>query len=167
MRCLARMAAVAASLAITVGDAKADTYQTYDLSGSYTSITGYSYSDDHFSEGTLAFSGEVTYDLTTQTFSEFTFGDEVSVFSDGANYAAEYIWVGEPPEGFDYPPGSTIGGIPFEDAACGANPLNCIGLVVNEDIVQTEVTPLPAALPLFTAGLGVLGLFGWRRTRTT
>jgi len=27
------------------------------------------------------------------------------------------------------------------------------------------VTPLPAALPLFATGLGVMGLFGWRRKR--
>ena len=26
-------------------------------------------------------------------------------------------------------------------------------------------TPLPAALPLFAAGLGALGLLGWRRKR--
>ena len=26
-------------------------------------------------------------------------------------------------------------------------------------------TPLPAALPLFATGLGVLGLLGWRRKR--
>jgi hypothetical protein len=28
-----------------------------------------------------------------------------------------------------------------------------------------EQTPLPAALPLFTTGLGALGLLGWRRKR--
>jgi hypothetical protein len=28
-----------------------------------------------------------------------------------------------------------------------------------------EVTPLPAALPLFATGLGALGLLGWRRKR--
>jgi hypothetical protein len=27
------------------------------------------------------------------------------------------------------------------------------------------VTPLPAALPLFATGLGVMGLLGWRRRR--
>ena len=26
-------------------------------------------------------------------------------------------------------------------------------------------TPLPAALPLFASGMGVLGFFGWRRKR--
>jgi hypothetical protein len=36
----------------------------------------------------------------------------------------------------------------------------------NLDNFTTEiVTPLPAALPLFTTGLGALGLFGWRRKR--
>jgi hypothetical protein len=29
----------------------------------------------------------------------------------------------------------------------------------------TEVTPLPAALPLFVSGLGAMGLVGWRRRR--
>jgi hypothetical protein len=32
---------------------------------------------------------------------------------------------------------------------------------------QVSATPLPAALPLFAGGLGVLGLFGWRRQRKT
>jgi hypothetical protein len=30
---------------------------------------------------------------------------------------------------------------------------------------DVEVTPLPAALPLFATGLGALGLLGWRRKR--
>lgn len=32
-------------------------------------------------------------------------------------------------------------------------------------IAEFSVTPLPAALPLFAAGLGAMGLFGWRRRR--
>jgi hypothetical protein len=30
---------------------------------------------------------------------------------------------------------------------------------------EVSTTPLPAALPLFAAGLGAMGLFGWRRKR--
>ncbi len=34
----------------------------------------------------------------------------------------------------------------------------------NESVTLAS-TPLPAALPLFASGLGVMGLFGWRRKR--
>jgi hypothetical protein len=37
--------------------------------------------------------------------------------------------------------------------------------VVVEDVTPAAATPLPAALPLFAAGLGALGLLGWRRKR--
>jgi len=33
--------------------------------------------------------------------------------------------------------------------------------------VTISATPLPGALPLFTVGLGALGLFGWRRKKKT
>jgi hypothetical protein len=37
---------------------------------------------------------------------------------------------------------------------------------LNGDVFATEATtPLPAALPLFTSGLGALGLLAWRRKR--
>src|SRR5262249_20094177 len=35
------------------------------------------------------------------------------------------------------------------------------------DISFDAATPLPAALPLFATGLGVMGLLGWRRKRRT
>ena len=44
------------------------------------------------------------------------------------------------------------------EAFCGSE-----GIAVAGDV--TTVTPLPAALPLFVAGLGSLGLLGWRRER--
>ena len=39
------------------------------------------------------------------------------------------------------------------------------GIVVATEVAGTGATPLPAALPLFGTGLGVLGLLGWRRKR--
>jgi hypothetical protein len=35
------------------------------------------------------------------------------------------------------------------------------------DTLTVSATPLPAALPLFATGLGVIGLLGWRRKRKT
>jgi hypothetical protein len=41
-----------------------------------------------------------------------------------------------------------------------------VGDTITVDLsVDGPITPLPAALPLFAAGLGGLGLLGWRRTR--
>lgn len=42
--------------------------------------------------------------------------------------------------------------------------LTCLGSTRNVEINISE-TPLPAALPLFASGAGVLGYFGWRRKR--
>jgi hypothetical protein len=39
------------------------------------------------------------------------------------------------------------------------------GELADIDIGTPPATPLPAALPLFGTGLGVLGLLGWRRKR--
>jgi len=33
------------------------------------------------------------------------------------------------------------------------------------DAIEVTSTPIPAALPLFATGLGVLGLLAWRRKR--
>jgi hypothetical protein len=35
--------------------------------------------------------------------------------------------------------------------------------IFNEGDIQLRVVPIPAALPLFLAGLGALGVIGWRR----
>jgi hypothetical protein len=33
------------------------------------------------------------------------------------------------------------------------------------DVVASSATPLPATLPLFTTGMGILGFFGWRKRK--
>jgi hypothetical protein len=40
-----------------------------------------------------------------------------------------------------------------------------LGSSTDRFFVQSDATPLPAALPLFATGLGAFGLFGWRRKR--
>jgi hypothetical protein len=42
--------------------------------------------------------------------------------------------------------------------------VNCTGLFV-ESIESASTVPLPAALPLYAAGMSVLGFLGWRRKR--
>ena len=50
----------------------------------------------------------------------------------------------------------------FVNVANGLDLRNNRNVVVN---VTASVVPLPAAFPLFAAGLGILGLLGWRRRR--
>jgi hypothetical protein len=53
-------------------------------------------------------------------------------------------------------------------AAVTANTsFGCCSLATAGDFIVTPVnaTPLPAALPLFSTGLGALGLLGWRRKK--
>jgi hypothetical protein len=44
-------------------------------------------------------------------------------------------------------------------------PSSSAGLTVDSVYAEVENVPLPAALPLFATGLGVLALFGWSRER--
>jgi hypothetical protein len=58
----------------------------------------------------------------------------------------------------------------FDIFADASNPLSAIynsdpTVLTNAVTGEAVPTPLPAALPLFAAGLGALGLFGWRRKR--
>jgi hypothetical protein len=62
-------------------------------------------------------------------------------------------------EHFDLSAYGLIGNITFNSNLDGA------GADIDNLQFTTTVTPLPAALPLFATGLGVLGLLGWRRKR--
>jgi hypothetical protein len=50
-------------------------------------------------------------------------------------------------------------------AANGTQELVVNSLDINGTNYNTSATPLPPTLPLFAAGIGCLGLFGWRRNR--
>src|ERR1700694_2452396 len=47
----------------------------------------------------------------------------------------------------------------------GPNPGGWMRANLTAQVSQVSVTPLPAALLLFSTGLGAMGLFGWRRKR--
>ena len=73
----------------------------------------------------------------------------------------------------DYGPGATnLGGV-FYDFGTGlfnfgpeGGCCSAVGQPIIEFVGNPPLeTPLPAALPLFTTGLGALGLLGWRRKR--
>jgi hypothetical protein len=46
-----------------------------------------------------------------------------------------------------------------------SNPFTLQDVNINQVTIESSPTPVPAALPLFTTGLGGLGLLGWRRKR--
>ena len=54
---------------------------------------------------------------------------------------------------------------PCSPQGCGPLITRIFNNVPVSGSVEVLVTPIPAALPLFATGLGVLGLLGWRRKR--
>jgi hypothetical protein len=67
--------------------------------------------------------------------------------------------------------GTEIGNLAFQNVlftafslgAVGGSPIETVSFTYQTFAITPVVTPLPAALPLFATGLGVLGLLGWRR----
>jgi hypothetical protein len=78
-------------------------------------------------------------------------------------FVGEYI-AGTAAYGFLYSGGTytTFNGPPDSSFALPYG-INNKGQIVGT--YGVTVTPLPAALPLFVTGLGVMGLFGWRKKR--
>jgi hypothetical protein len=62
--------------------------------------------------------------------------------------------------------GTEVGdGIFFDNLSYGHSPVVIPTFSAAPALSDPIATPLPAALPLFATGLGVLGLLGWRRKR--
>lgn len=100
--------------------------------------------------------------------------EQVPLFASGATTETFEIWIqyqGGNQITYSYGAMSTVGvnfGVGAEDptGTVGANFLGTVqqGLELRVTSDGFE-TPLPAALPLFASGAGVLGFFGWRRKR--
>ena len=67
-----------------------------------------------------------------------------------------------------------MSGAPLADSAIFLGTLAGLGVTpgtytynlgVDSFVINIGTTPVPAALPLFASGLGVLGLLGWRRKK--
>jgi hypothetical protein len=58
---------------------------------------------------------------------------------------------------------AVVGAVGDVDPSCGIER----DIATVSIVVTPTATPLPAALPLFASGLGVMGLLGWRRKRKT
>ena len=160
-----------------VGVAKADTIQTFDLSGTYLT----------FAEGSFKFQGTLTLDITNQTIESSQLNiPNISVVPCGSPYC-NFLVYSNVFEGTSFtlglevfpagngpynsglisgltpgPPGSVASGCIVDPTPC-----NFAAVSFSGTLTETSTTSLPAALPLFATGLGGLGLFGWRRKRKT
>jgi hypothetical protein len=167
--------AAAFVIALANGIAKADTIQTFGLSGTYLT----------FAEGSFNFKGTLTLDITNQTIEGAQLNiPNISVVPCGSPYcnflAYEGVFEGA---GFTlglnaFPAGNgpyesgVISGMtpgPSGSVASGCivdpTPCNFAATSFFGTLTETSTTPLPTALPLFATGLGALGLLGWRRKR--
>jgi hypothetical protein len=157
--------------------AKADTFTTFDVTGSFAS------------PATTSLTGTLTWDAT---LAEVTAADlVVGTISDHFNMVISTTALATPPNSYqvlinnDVPDQLTIdldnlslttGGTITAGSVfptCFPGTPECIiigfselaGSLTGTFAPEVAATPLPAALPLFATGIGGLGLLGWRRKR--
>jgi hypothetical protein len=127
---------------------------TADPSGTTANISGGSAATG---PGLIATTNELNFDFADE-YSNFIVLGNNNYPSDFVEFFDHVIASGDEGNG-----GIGIGGLQFVFYP------NLGNLVENPDgtyvIGSVTTTPLPAALPLFAAGLGIIGLFGWRRRR--
>ena len=129
--------------------------------------------------GSALFTSAIQF-TTPGVFTTYTFAPNISLIA-GDQYMA--IMTNDPNGvslggndpifgGLGYAEGTNATGFAFDyavgDPSIPANWLckgPCLGALVAFNADFSDATPLPATLPLFASGLGVLGLLGWCRKR--
>jgi hypothetical protein len=167
-------------LALTVGQANADTYEDFNASGIFTDVNHDAFSLKGIievdasigiiSNASLSLVGEpwiniinqgssgVNYDLAIQTTIPNTGCSPPTVITPNCYDTLELVLSVDPSMLVANGGGLIVSG--------SANLLDAgfsISLEPGTGILTT--TPLPGALPLFATGLGAIGLFGWRKKR--
>ena len=167
-------------LAVSVGQVRANTFTTFDASGSFTdvfhdtfalsgSITVDSNSGALISNASLFLVGEPWTIIVGQSGSNLSiqtpifnlgFSPSNCTTTNGCHDTLNLLFSGDPPIWLANHGASILSGSAFlQDAGFS------IHLVSGEISEQISAIPLPAALPLFASGLGALGLLGWWRMR--
>jgi hypothetical protein len=150
---------------------------TIDWTLSGTFIDGGTFSGTFQIDSTAGYLLPDSYDITTTA--GFVWGGDEYVPTPGyieSEYFVGFqfeiidlgvLWPTEPYVNLQFEDSLTTPGVDILNTAtsfeCGNN-FSCTGalrFVASGEAVSA--TPLPAALPLFATGLGVTGLFGWRR----
>ena len=98
-------------------------------------------------------------DINAIAFPNFSAPTTIDFFSNAEGYFVELqlVFSGNVMNG-----ASLLGGFECHGWVCPSYLTRYIGELRGDEVT---VTPLPAALPLFASGAGVLGFLGWRRKR--
>jgi hypothetical protein len=159
----------AAAFGANIETAKADTYQQFDVSGTYQL-------DNYYGPvGIFPFDGFVRLDLTSQTLNVadlsipglFVFPESSDFCASIAKpFCAQLVFEGIGQGQWTIGEDQLSGGVgPANPGLC--TPTDCppFPAYFEGTMTPTALTPLPATFSLLFTGLGALGLFDWRRKR--
>jgi hypothetical protein len=166
------------ALALTFGVANANTITTFDILGT-AAVAGNFITGSTFVSGVHEFSGKLTMDViagevTVVDISVPIMGpDFTNLLSSSSDCSLTCGWEITATNGSSFVsfafsttvPGSLVGfngGSIMTGQGIGGSG-GFLFVPQTGDLTPVGETPLPATLPLFATGLGVLGLLGWRR----